>query len=301
MMLVQQALHPESLTVTQQGKSIASIQRSEYVLPFSGLPIVNDDKLSKLMDELDKLSYRAPVNAGLDGWGRIFPGQFGYKLDRRAFAEQFYSFMIEGTSSNLEVPQNKVYPKVDSELLESVKEKPIGQYTTYFNSNNKNRAHNILLAAQAINNQFVFPGESFSFNQVVGNRTEQKGYLRAKIIVRGEISEGIGGGICQTSSTLYNAVDRAGLQIVQRYSHSRRVPYVPPGRDATVSWYGPDFVFQNKYNQPILIRAISQGGQVSVIIYASESINAKKREVPSASKQLPQEVPDDQNVNGISP
>ena len=85
--------------------------------------------------------------------------------------------------------------------------------------------------------------------------------MPAKIIVRGEFSEGIGGGICQISSTLYNAVDRAGLKIVERYSHSRSVPYVPPGRDATVNWGGPDFSFKNNYNQPILIRAQALPGQ----------------------------------------
>ncbi len=192
-----------------------------------------------------------------------------------------------------------VYPKVDSELLATVQEKMIGQYTTYFNSNNKNRSHNISLAAKAINNQFVFPGETFSFNQIVGIRSASRGYLRAKIIVRGEISEGIGGGICQISSTLFNAADRAGLKIVQRYSHSRNVTYVPPGRDATVSWYGPDFVFQNMYNQPVLIRAIVSGGQTTILIYSSESINVKSRDVPSASKRLPAEIDADRNVNGI--
>src|SRR5690606_24482567 len=114
--------------------------------------------------------------------------------------------------------------------------KLIGQYVTYYNSRNKNRSHNISLAAKSINNYVLFPGEVFSFNKVVGQRTISKGYMRAKVIVRGEFSEGIGGGICQVSSTLYNAADHAGLKIMQRYSHSRSVPYVPPGRDATVNW-----------------------------------------------------------------
>lgn len=129
----------------------------------------------------------------------------------------------------------------------------------------------------------------------------EKGYQRAKVIVRGEVSEGIGGGICQISSTLFNAADRAGLQIVQRYSHSRSVPYVPPGRDATVSWYGPDFVFQNKYEYPVLIRAVVYGGQISIMLYSSDEIKNKPRGVPSASKRLPEEVPADQDVHLIEP
>ena len=129
-----------------------------------------------------------------------------------------------------------------------------------------------MLAAEAINNTVVFPGETFSFNQTVGKRTKEKGYLPAPIIVRGELSEGIGGGICQVSSTLFNAVDQAGVHILERYSHSRSVPYVKPGRDATVSWYGPDFSFRNELNQPILIRAKVIEGSVVIHVYSSEDM-----------------------------
>jgi vancomycin resistance protein YoaR len=113
--------------------------------------------------------------------------------------------------------------------------------------------------------------------------------LLARVIVKGEFSEGIGGGICQVSSTLFNAIDNAGLQTIQRYSHTRSVPYVPSGRDATVSWYGPDFSFKNKYNQPILIRATIQGGMVSIMVYSSDMINYKLRKIPDASKQISKE------------
>jgi vancomycin resistance protein YoaR len=160
---------------------------------------------------------------------------------------------------------------------------------------------NIELAANALDSHVVFPNETFSFNKVVGNRTLKKGYLRAPIIVRGELSEGIGGGICQVSSTLFNAVDRAGLQIVERYSHSKRVPYVPAGRDATVSWYGPDFQFQNKYNQPILIRAKRYGGSMIVKLYSSDMIDMKKRRVPNAPTSLPDEIHIEQNVHQSNP
>jgi len=292
---------PENLSLTLEGQKIADAKRSDYEFPLPGTPVINDVKLQKMIELLEKQVYRAPINATLDGWGSIVPESAGYKLDTRAFSKRFYRFMVEGGPSSIEVPRRVLYPMVDSELLTVIKEKMIGHYTTYYNAGNKNRSHNIDLASRAINNRYVFPGETFSFNAVVGERTARKGYQMAKVIVRGEMSEGIGGGICQISSTLFNAVDRAGLKIVERYSHSRNVPYDPPGRDATVSWGGPDFVFQNQYDHPVLIRSYAHAGQTTIMIYSSDEIHNKPREVPSASKKLPEEVVAGRNVYQIVP
>ncbi|WP_044879714.1 VanW family protein [Paenibacillus sp. IHBB 10380] len=295
-LFILQQIHPlEPLVIKDQGQVIAEMNQSDYTIP--GVALVDDIKVNVLMDDLDKQVYRAPSNAVIDGGGRIISEKIGRQLNRTKFKEQVYSYIFEGSFTTLDVPLRNVHPRVDSELLESIMAKKIGNYYTYYNANNKNRSQNIGLAAKAINNVVIFPEETFSFNTVVGKRTKEKGYLRAPIIVRGEASEDIGGGICQISSTLYNAVDRAGLEIIQRYSHSKNVPYVPPGRDATVSWYGPDFSFKNKYNQPILIRAFAHGGQVSIMISSSDMIDNKPREVPSASKKIPEEITTDLNAN----
>ncbi|WP_424767430.1 VanW family protein [Paenibacillus sp. sgz302251] len=301
LLLFQQAELPASLIVEHQGNPIVKMNRTDFMYRLSGIPLIDHEALYQQMEDLDKRVKKAPVNATLDGAGRIISEQEGSKLDRLKFEERFYSFIFEGGFSRLEAPMQTTYPKVDSELLSMIKVKRIGQYVTYYNSHNKNRSYNISLAALAINNYVVFPGEIFSFNKIVGKRTKEKGYLRAPVIVRGEVSEDIGGGICQISSTLFNAVDRAGLQIIERYSHSRNVPYVPSGRDATVSWYGPDFVFQNKYNQPILIRAYANAGQVIIMICSSEMVNDKQRNVPSASKKLPAEIKAEINANQLEP
>jgi len=301
LVLAHTASLPDQLAITSEGREIAVVRRADYEFPLPGLPIVNDIKLLELTAKMERLVYQPPTNAMLDASGAIVPDKLGYKLDLRVWEDEFYRYMTEGKSASMEAPLRAVYPRVDSELLTTLKEKRIGYYTTYYNSNNRNRSHNIDLAVKALNNRYVFPGESFSFNQTLGERTAGKGYRRAKVIVRGEVAEGIGGGICQVSSTLFNAVDRAGLTIVQRYSHSRNVPYVPPGRDATVSWYGPDFVFNNPYDHPVLIRAFSGGGQTTILIYSAEEIHNRPREVPSASKKLPAEVPADRNVNQIVP
>lgn len=295
--LMLQTPQPEVMTIERQGEAIVQLNRSELVYPLPGIPMVDENKFDRLMNEIDERVAKAPVNATIDSAGAIVPGQFGFRLNRLLFAQSVYSFIYEGGAVKLEAPLLSIYPKVDSELISMIKEKQIGQYVTYYNQTNKNRSHNISLAAKAINNYVLFPGERFSFNEIVGIRTKERGYLRAPVIVRGEYDEDVGGGICQVSSTLFNAVDRGGLHIIERYTHSRKVRYVPSGRDATVSWYGPDFVFRNDYNQPILIRAYAYGGKVFISIRSSEAIHYKPREVPGASKELPEEIRTDLNVS----
>ncbi|WP_238590740.1 VanW family protein [Paenibacillus beijingensis] len=287
-LLLLQVQLPDNLSVNHRGQTIASVNRADYKMIV--FPLMDTGKFDQLTDELERNIYRSPENARLGDREEIVSEQVGYKLDRGKFEDQFFAYFFGKGSSAIEAPLKVLYPKVDSELLSDIREKPIGHYATYFNSRNKNRSHNIALAAKAVNNTVVFPGEVFSFNQVVGIRTTEKGYLRAGVIVRGELSEGVGGGICQVSSTLFNAIDRAGLKIVRRYSHSRNVPYVPPGRDATVSWGGPDFSFQNQYDQPVLIRTFAGAGKMFVTIYSSDVIEYKPREVPGMSKRLPEET-----------
>lgn len=290
MLLLQQPaapVAPDALSLELQGQTLLSANRSDYSLP--GQTFVDPDKLEKLIGTAERMTYEAPINAKIGANGSIIPEVPGYKLNREALAERFYAYFYGSGPVRSELSRIVIYPRVDSELLAHIRQKPIGHYVTYYNTRNKNRSHNLALAAKTIDNYVVFPGELFSFNQVVGRRTEERGYVRAPIIVRGELAEGIGGGICQVSSTLFNATDRAGLHIIQRYSHSRNVPYVPPGRDATVSWGGPDFSFRNPYNQPILIRAFAGGGAMSVSIYSSDSIEHKPRAVPRTSKRLPPE------------
>ncbi|MFK2824570.1 VanW family protein [Bacillus sp. B190/17] len=264
----------QRLIVTDQTNS-ETIMHQHFSLSPIGEVWIDQEKLHLLMERLSKQVYREPVNARLDDKGTIVPAELGTILDRQTFLEQFYSFYYGNESGVIHVPTKSIYPKVDSELLAEISTKEVGRFTTYYRENNKERSHNIVLAAKAIDNHVVFPGEKFSFNDVVGRRTKERGYKRAPVIVRGELAEDIGGGICQVSSTLFNAVNLKGVQIIERYSHSRRVPYVPPGKDATVSWWGPDFVFKNQYNQPILIRAASKHGKMTVRIFSSEAIEIK--------------------------
>jgi vancomycin resistance protein YoaR len=280
MILSQQMNIPGNLFITKNGQPVSTVNRSDLSMNVPGLPILNTVKFNQLMVEMDKNVSKDPKNAFIDRSGNIIREQVGYRLDRQKFTEQVYTYYFNSASSELEVPLQPIYPQVDSELLGTIRSEKIGEYVTSFSTHKKNRNNNIYRAAEAINNFVLYPGETFSFNKVVGERTAGKGYLPAPVIVKGKFAEDTGGGICQVSSTLYNAVDNAGLEVIKRYPHSSPISYVPPGRDATVSWNGPDFVFKNKYNQPILIQANTLGNQLIIEIYSSDVISFNPKNVP---------------------
>ena len=143
----------------------------------------------------------------------------------------------------------------------------LGSFSTTYSTSNSNRSTNIRLAASKINGIVIMPGETFSYNQVVGKRTAAAGFKSAAVYSNGQVTTGIGGGICQVSSTLYNAVLYANLEIVERTNHGFNPGYVKAGTDATVSWGGPDFKFKNNRDYPIKIICSGSGGKVNFQIF----------------------------------
>lgn len=131
----------------------------------------------------------------------------------------------------------------------------LGEATTRFSAGDKNRNHNIALAASVINGTYLLPGEVFSFNEIVGDTTAAKGYKPAGTYVNGKLVDDYGGGVCQVSTTLYNAVINAGIDVVQRSAHSMTVSYVPLGMDAAIAMPYKDLKFKNNTSEPILITA----------------------------------------------
>ena len=144
--------------------------------------------------------------------------------------------------------------------------KTLATFTTNTTSNSK-RNTNVRLAAEALNGTIVQPGEEFSFNKVVGQRTAEKGYQAAAAYSSGEVVQEIGGGVCQISSTMYRVVFQAGMEITYRRSHTFEPNYVTPGQDAAISWEQPDFKFINRSKGPICIRASYADQKATVSIY----------------------------------
>ena len=157
--------------------------------------------------------------------------------------------------------------------------------TTYFAASQTARANNLRIALNYLNGKIVMPGEVFSYNAAIGDTTAAKGYMAAATFKGGTVVNEMGGGICQTTSTLYNAVLMANLQIVERHQHGLPVGYVQPSLDATV--YSPvlDFKFKNTRNYPIkIVTSYSSGGSLNVSIYGTKEEN--ECEVTLSSKTL---------------
>jgi vancomycin resistance protein YoaR len=190
----------------------------------------------------------------------------GAKVDPEDLYTRLTTLLDSGvTNSTVRVvPQRIEAEKTKAELMNQFG--LISAYTTNTTSN-KNRNTNIQLSAAAINGVTVLPGEIFSFNGATGERTAAKGYKEAAAIAGGQSRDEIGGGVCQTSSTLFNAVARADLEIIERNPHAWPSNYVEKGFDATVNWPGLDFKFRNNTEWPVFIVAAYSKQKVTVNIY----------------------------------
>lgn len=187
------------------------------------------------------------------------PERGGVELDKAAFKEAIAKAAVDG--EKLELPLKPAARKVSDEDLAKITE-VVASFSTNFNSGQVNRSSNIKLASEIVDGTVLMPGESWSFNERVGRRTISSGFKTAGVYVNGRHDYDVGGGICQVSSTLYNAVLLSNLKIVKRFNHSLPVPYVPLGRDATVSYPNPDLIIENSFDFPIALSAEYKPGKL---------------------------------------
>lgn len=163
----------------------------------------------------------------------------------------------------------------------------VTQFSTRFAARNYSRCTNIKLAASFIDGKILMPGEKFSFNETVGRRTKKAGFQEAGVYINGRHDTGIGGGICQVSSTLYNAALLANFPIKRRSNHSLPVPYVPLGQDATVDYGNLDLVFENNYKVPIGIDAEYLPGKLTFRLVGEPMPGLKVKVVQGESTTKP--------------
>lgn len=166
------------------------------------------------------------------------------------------------------IPLKIIVPdKTLSDLGEEAFPDKLSEYSTIFDPSNRNRSNNLAISAEKIDGTIIMPGETFSYNQTVGERTIAAGYKEAGAYAGGKVVQDVGGGICQTSSTLYNAALLANLEIVDRSNHQFLTSYVDASRDATVAWGSIDFQFKNTRTYPIKIEASAKNGVCEMAIY----------------------------------
>ncbi|MEH7444971.1 VanW family protein [Bacillus sp. JJ1122] len=200
--------------------------------------------------------------------GQVIQGTPQTILEEAELVEKVIAASEKG--GDIELPLYVTASGYKMEDVTHLGEVVVGSYTTYFNPSVAGRTKNIELSAEAINNIILGSGDVFSFNTTVGPSDAAHGYQPAEEIVNKKLVMGIGGGICQTSSTLYNAVDLIGVGYVEKHHHSLTVGYVPKGRDATVSYGGKDFKFQNTTGVPLLLKAVMGKGSLTVEVRTSK-------------------------------
>lgn len=219
-----------------------------------------------------KLWDKPAKNSSIDGYDAandlftFTDGENGRTLDQDKFISDLTSAVQSGSfDAELTAVFTETAPELD-EAAAREQYQLLATFTTETTANEK-RNTNVRLAAQALNGTVVKPGEEFSFNQVVGERTAEKGYQEAAAYNSGEVVQEIGGGVCQISSTLYHTAFQAGMNITYRRSHTFEPNYVTPGQDAAISWELPDFRFINSSKAAIGIRASYGDRKATVAIY----------------------------------
>ena len=211
------------------------------------------------LDEIYKNIYKAPVDASytVDPYV-VYPSSNG--LDFKISLDEAKE-MLKTAQDEYTIPLKTLYPNVTTNQIgNEAFPDMLSSFSTSYTSSGYNRSTNIELAAKKLDGYVLMPGETASYNQIVGQRTKAAGFKEGAAYSNGKVVQEVGGGICQVSSTLYNAVLYANLEIVERSNHYFETSYVAAGRDATVSWGTVDFKFKNNRKYPIKIDAIAKNG-----------------------------------------
>lgn len=228
------------------------------------IPVVNKEpeaiNIEKIHDEICKEPQDAYFTKNPFA---VYPEVKGISFDlekaKEMLKEDKDEYVIKLTITNPKVTLDKIGPEAFPDKLAT--------FSTRYDVSDKDRTTNLELACNKINGTVVLSGDTFSYNKVVGARTAGAGYKNAKIYEAGKVVDGIGGGICQISSTLYNAVLNANLEIVERKNHQFVTSYVEPGMDATVVYGLTDFKFKNTRQYPVRVVATAKNGIATVTIY----------------------------------
>ncbi len=214
---------------------------------------------------------RPPVNVSLDSrTGAVLPGRPGRRLDVAATVE-LVPAAVEGRApgerATVELVIVELPARGSVDRLAALDRELLAAFSTAYDPQDEGRSWNIALASAALDGSVIEPGLALSFNDVVGERSSAAGYRTALEIVDSEMVIGTGGGVCQVATTIFNAALLAGIDVTCRHCHSRPVPYVAPGRDATVAYPGLDLVVKNPGERPVVLTVRASGGRLEAAFW----------------------------------
>ena len=227
--------------------------------------------------------YEEPaVDYGLsreNGQFRIIEGKAGYQVAKEEAREAILSVLQDGwdgSNITIDLALEKTEPKGSKEELEQVKD-VLGEFATNYGSSSSSRGKNVERGASLVQGTLLYPGEKRSFHELVSPVEADNGYFMAPSYASGQVVESVGGGICQVSTTLYEALLRAEVEINERFNHSMLVTYVEPAMDAAIAGTSKDLKFTNNLDAPIYIEAEMANGQLTFRIYGHETRPANRR------------------------
>lgn len=245
----------------------------------------SEDKIAEFLDTIAEQVKVMPQDASISvNWGVIdvTPGQIGYKLNKERAAAGIKAALenINGDELvSIDGELSEVEPRITTEALQSV-DKRISSYTTTFPTGES--GHNIQVGAGMIGNVLLMPGESFSAVDAIGPTTLENGFIEANTYLNGKVVPGLGGGVCQISSTIYNAELMAGILPDSRMYHEMVVKYVPQGLDATIGDELPDLVFTNPYDYPIVVNVYASSNSVTAEFWSNSQATGGITYVPKS-------------------
>lgn len=258
-------------------QKIKGLDRKKYEIT---MPIVYDadlllEEINKIGEELN-IPAKEPTFKRADGEFSITKEEYGKRINIEQAQKQADSFILEGKSGKINLILEEVAPRYTAAEFSKATDL-IGTFSTSFSAGDNGRNTNIKNATSKINDTVLLPGEVFSTNDAFGDMTYDNGYRMASTIVGGKLEDGMGGGVCQVSSTLYNAVLYSELEIVERTNHSLKVGYTDWGFDATLAGNYIDLKFKNNTEYPVVIEGYTTSNTVVVNIYGYEIHNPGRK------------------------
>jgi vancomycin resistance protein YoaR len=256
-----------SISPSQMAKFLQLPQDGEQELSIGG------PAAKKYFASLGRAVWRAPREVDFDvddnGKAHMIRSKDGRKLDVEASEKALLTAALSTTSRQAGLVVVPAKPKLSTERAQALGITGlVGGYTTYYGGD-ANRIHNVQLVARLIDRHLIAPHSTFSFNKTTGERNAAQGFLEAPVIVNGELTTGLGGGVCQVSTTVFNAAFEAGLPITQRTNHALYIDHYPLGRDATVNYPDIDLKFVNDSDQWILVRTLVGSSALTVRLYGT--------------------------------